>query len=103
MDCGQTASQAFDRLDVNETSYSVTDPPLFKIDRSQRMHSNGVVVRVYQVFGAEQYGWDANQNQLPADPQLLESRDAAERVADEAMRRSGHHCDDGCYKWRELG
>jgi hypothetical protein len=76
---------------------------MFRIDRSQRMHSNNVVVRVYQVFGAEEYGWDTNRGELPADPRLLESREAAERAADDAMRRSGHECDDGCYSWRTLG
>lgn len=81
----------------------MTDPSIFKIDRSQRMHSNNVVVRVYQVFGAEQYGWDANRGGLPPDPHLLESREAAERAADDAMQRSGHTCDDGCYGWRMLG
>jgi hypothetical protein len=92
----------FDRVVANERPSRVTDSQLFKIDRSQRMHSNGVVVRVYQVFAAERYGWDTNRDQQPPGQPLLESREAAERDCDDAMRRSGHDCDDGCYSWREL-
>jgi hypothetical protein len=74
----------------------------FKIDRSQRMHSDGFVVRVYQVFGTETYGWDHNREQAPADRPLYGSRDAAEAAADAARQLAGHLCSDACYAWRSL-
>jgi hypothetical protein len=72
----------------------VTESETFKIDRSQRMHSGGVVVRVYQVIGSERFGWDTNRGELSAS--LHGSQAAAEQAADEAMQRAGHTCDDGC-------
>ena len=75
----------------------------FKIDRSQRMHSGSITVRVYQVFGTEQFGWDTNREQPPPNRPLHDSKTAAERDADENMERLGHVCDDGCYPWRLLG
>jgi hypothetical protein len=39
------------------------DSQSFKIDRSQRIHSDGLVFRVYQVFGTERYGWDHNREE----------------------------------------
>ena len=74
----------------------------FKIDRSQRFHSDGLVVRVYQVFGTEQYGWDHNREEPPADRPLYHSRQAAEAAADDARTVEGHRCDDACYPWRPL-
>ena len=81
----------------------MTDSQPFKIDRSQRMHGGGVVVRVYQVFGTDQFGWDTNREQPPPDRPLHPSRTTAERDADESLKRAGHVCDDGCYDWRLLG
>jgi len=75
---------------------------LFKIDRSQRIHSDGLVVRVYQVFGTDDYGWDHNREEPPADRPLYRSRDWAEAAADDARRNAGHVCDDSCYSWRSL-
>ena len=74
----------------------------FKIDRSQRFHSDGLVVRVYQVFGTEQYGWDHNREKPPGDRPLYRSRQEAEAAADAARMADGHHCDDVCYAWRPL-
>ena len=81
---------------------SVSSRQIFKIDRSQRFHSDGLVVRVYQVFGTEQYGWDSNREQPPPDRPLYGSRQAAEAAADEARALDGHRCDDICYSWRAL-
>ena len=78
------------------------DSPTFKIDRSQRIHSDGLVFRVYQVFGTDQYGWDHNREQPPADRPLYRSREEAEAAADGAHEREGHRCDDSCYRWRSL-
>lgn len=75
---------------------------LFKIDRSQRIHSDGLVVRVYQVFGTDRYGWDHNREEPPADRPLYPSRDTAEAAADDARRLAGHQCDEACYAWRLL-
>ena len=74
----------------------------FKIDRSQRFHSDGVVVRVYQVFGTEQYSWDHNREEPPADRPLYNSRDDAQAAADQARELDGHRCDGSCYAWRPL-
>jgi hypothetical protein len=82
---------------------AMTSPEHFKIDRSQRMHTGGVVVRVYQIFGTESFGWDTNREQPPSDRPRYGSREAAEWAADEALRLDGHVCDDGCYAWRLLG
>jgi hypothetical protein len=57
---------------------------------------------VYQVVGTEQYGWDHNRAQPPADPTLYPSREAAEAAADDARRMDGHRCDKSCYAWRPL-
>ena len=67
------------------------------------MHSNGVVVRVFQVVGAKQFGWDTNREELPTALHLVESRETAERDADDTIRGWGHLCNDGCYPWRTLG
>ena len=74
----------------------------FKIDRSQRIHSDGVVVRVYQVFGTEQYGWDSNREDPPTDRPTYGSRAEAQEAADEAFLAAGHECTDVCYAWRLL-
>jgi len=76
--------------------------PTFKIDRSQRIHSDGLVVRVYQVFGTDQYGWDHNREQPPDDRPLHYSRDLAETAADQARALAGHQCNEACYPWRAL-
>jgi hypothetical protein len=78
------------------------DSHSFKIDRSQRIHSDGLVFRVYQVFGTERYGWDHNREEPPADRPLYDAREAAEAAADEAHRLAGHQCDEACYRWRLL-
>ena len=80
----------------------MADSQEFKIDRSQRMHSDGFVVRVYQVFGTETYGWDHNREQPPTDRPLYRSRAVAERAADAARELAGHLCNDACYAWRAL-
>jgi hypothetical protein len=80
----------------------MTEPHRFKIDRSQRMHSGNFVVRVYQVFGTESFGWDDNREQANIDRPLHGSRAAAEQDADESLRSAGHFCDDACYAWRSL-
>ena len=80
----------------------MSSPQIFKIDRSQRIHSDGLVVRVYQVFGTEQYGWDTNREQPPADRPLYPSREEAETAADHAREFDGHRCTDSCYAWRAL-
>jgi hypothetical protein len=80
----------------------MSDPQVFKIDRSQRIHHDGRVVRVYQVFGTTQYGWDTNRETPPADRPLHESRTAAQDEADDVLRREGHVCSEGCYAWRLL-
>ena len=74
----------------------------FKIDRSQRIHSDGLVVRVYQVFGTDQYGWDHNREQPPDDRPLYHSRELAEAAADQARAFAGHECDAHCFPWRAL-
>jgi hypothetical protein len=76
---------------------------VFKIDRSQRIHSDGVVVRVYQVFGTDQYGWDTNREVPPPNRPLYHSREQAEQAADLASREAGHACHEACYGWRTLG
>jgi hypothetical protein len=80
----------------------MSSPRVFKIDRSQRIHNDGRVVRVYQVFGTEHYGWDTNRETPPADRPLHESRAAAEKAADDTLRQEGHVCSEGCYAWRPL-
>ena len=60
-----------------------------------------MVVRVFQVVGSGQFGWDTNQDQaerLDRHP----TQDAAQRDADESIARAGHVCDDSCYVWRPL-
>lgn len=74
----------------------------FKIDRSQRIHSDSLVVRVYQVFGTDQYGWDHNRETPPDDRPLYPSRSDAERAADDARVLAGHQCSESCYAWRAL-
>ena len=81
---------------------SLSSSQTFKIDRSQRFHSDGVVVRVYQVFGTEQYSWDHNREEPPADRPLYNSRDDAQAAADQARELDGHRCDGSCYAWRPL-
>ena len=61
-----------------------------------------VVVRVYQVFGTEMFGWDHNREQPPADRPLYYSREEAETAADYAHQLAGHLCDEVCYRWRAL-
>ena len=80
----------------------MSDNRSFKIDRSQRIHSDGLVVRVYQVFDTEQYGWDHNREQPPADRPLYHTRDEAQAAADQARELAGHQCDESCYAWRSL-
>jgi hypothetical protein len=80
----------------------LSNSQLFKIDRSQRIHNDGLVVRVYQVFGTERYGWDHNREEPPADRPQHDSRDLAENAADDARRLAGHQCDEACYAWRPL-
>jgi len=80
----------------------MTEPTLYKIDRRQRMHTNRVVVRVYQVFGTERYGWDTNREQPPEERPLYDSRVDAEQAADDGLARAGHTCDDACYRWRDV-
>ena len=75
----------------------------FKIDRSQRIHSDGLVFRVYQVFGTPRYGWDHNREQPPAERPLNDSLEAAQTAADAAHQSGGHTCGDACYGWRLLG
>ena len=75
--------------------FAMTSPEHFKIDRSQRMHTGGVVVRVYQIFGTESFGWDTNREQPPSDRARYGSREAAERAADEdhlARERQHQRC-----------
>ena len=88
---------------LRQLSSKVPGSDRFKIDRSQRIHTGGLVVRVYQVFGAEHFGWDTNREQPPPDRPLYESRHDAELAADESLRNTGHVCDEGCYGWRSLG
>jgi hypothetical protein len=85
-----------------EARETMTENRVFKIDRSQRVHSNGVVVRVFQVVGTDQYGWDTNREQPPQDRPLYASRHVAESAADIAMSTSGHICVEACYPWRVL-
>ena len=66
------------------------------------MHRGSITVRVYQVFGTDQFGWDTNREDSSVDRPLHTSRSAAEHDADETLRRTGHACDDGCYPWRAL-
>ena len=80
----------------------MTDSQNFKIDRSQRIHSDGLVFRVFEVFGTETYGWDHNREKPPADRPLYVSRERAQAAADEARRLSGHICSEACYAWRQL-
>ena len=80
----------------------LSDSQTFKIDRSQRFHSDGLVFRVYQVFGTERYGWDHNREKPPDDRPLYDSRAEAEAAADRARELDGHRCDDACYAWRAL-
>ena len=75
---------------------------VFKIDRNQRIHHHGLVVRVYQVFGESRYGWDGNKPDSPFDPSLYDSREAAELAADAALNSAGHQCTEACYAWRAL-
>ena len=75
----------------------------FKIDRLQRIHSNGSVIRVYQVVGASLFGWDSNRDLPTPDLQFYPSLDAARDVADARMLSAGHVCDATCYDWRSLG
>ena len=74
---------------------------LFKTDRSQRIHSSAVVVRVYQVFGTERYGWDTNRERQPDERPLYDFRGEAEQAADEGLVHAGHTCDDACGRWRD--
>jgi hypothetical protein len=74
----------------------------FKIDRSQRIHHDGVVVRVYQIFGTETYGWDTNREQPPDDRPLHPSREEAQDAADAGLQAAGHVCSEACYQWRSL-
>jgi hypothetical protein len=87
-----------------EVSSGAPPPNLqvFRIDRSQRIHSDGLVVRVCQVFGTDMYGWDHNREQPPADRPLYHSRDGAEAAADRARQLAGHVCNQTCNTWRLL-
>ena len=75
----------------------------FKIDRLQRIHSDGNVIRVYQVVGAAQFGWDSNRAMPTSDPRIYSSLEAARDAADEGVAAAGHVCDGICYRWRTLG
>ena len=75
----------------------------FKIDRLQRIHSDGVVIRVYQVIGGIQFGWDSNRDVPAPDLRLYSSLEAARDAADECVLTAGHVCDGVCYRWRALG
>jgi len=75
----------------------------FKIDRCQRIHSDGLVFRVYQVFGTTRYGWDHNREKPPTDRPLHDSPEQAQRAADMAHQLAGHTCNDACYGWRLFG
>jgi hypothetical protein len=81
----------------------VSDSAPFKIDRLQRIHSDGSVIRVYQVVGAAQFGWDSNRDLPPPDLQLYPSLEAARDAADAGVLTAGHVCDGICYRWRLLG
>jgi hypothetical protein len=81
---------------------SLSNRQIFKIDRSQRFHSDGLVVRVYQIVGTEQYGWDHNREEPPADRPLYDSRREAEEAADDARAVDGHRCGESCYAWRSM-
>ena len=74
----------------------------FKIDRLQRIHSDGNVIRVYQVVGASVFGWDSNRGVPAPDPRSYPSLDAARDAADDLVREAGHICDASCYSWRSL-
>lgn len=75
----------------------------FKIDRSQRIHHSGLVVRVYQVVGTTRFGWDTNRDRQPMpDQENYESLAAAEHAADAGVQLAGHTCTKWCYAWRLL-
>jgi len=52
----------------------------FKIDRSQRIGSAGVVVRVYELFGTQQYGWNTNREQPPKRARSMNHARAPKRL-----------------------
>ena len=77
-------------------------PLEFKIDRSQRMHHSGLVIRVFQIVGTDAFGWDVNRS-IVTQYAAYDSQSAAEAGADDALHQSGHACHSGCYAWRQLG
>ena len=76
-------------------------PTEFRLDRTQRLHHGRLVVRVFQLIGSGQFGWDTNRD----DAEQLarcSTQEAAQRDADQSIARAGHVCDESCYAWREL-
>ena len=76
-------------------------PTEFKLDRTQRLHRDRLVVRVFQVIGSGQFGWDTNQDEAERLSRHATQEDA-QREADESIARAGHVCDESCYTWRAL-
>lgn len=75
--------------------------PDFQIGRSQRIHSHGLTIRVYQIVGTTRVVWDANRDMSPPEHQY-DSQAGAEDAADDSVLASGHVCGAGCSTWREL-
>jgi hypothetical protein len=86
----------------NSTPDRATGTQTFKIDRWQRIHHDGAVVRVYQIVGATEYGWDSNREVPVPDRPLHASLEAAQQAADEGVLHAGHVCDDRRYNWKSL-
>jgi hypothetical protein len=80
----------------------VSDLRAFKIDRLQRIHSDGAVIRVYEVVGETLFGSDSNREVVLDDRPLYPSLEAAQEAADDGVIAAGHICDAGCYHWRSL-
>ena len=74
----------------------------FKVGRSERVHSNHIVVRVYQVFGTHQFGWDTHHQEAPPERPFGASEAQAGQDAEDSLRQAGHKCDPGCHQWRTL-
>ena len=71
---------------------------VFKIDRLQRVHRDGIVVRMYQVVGATLSGWDSNRDAPVPDGHFYASLEAARDAGDERMLAAG----GSRYHWRPL-
>lgn len=73
----------------------MSDSPSFEIDRAERMHSYGPVVRPTKSWANMVLG-DTNREKPASVPSTSHERPPTEGATDESIRCAGHACDEGC-------